>query len=483
LARSDEVILHYFAANAWLEKGDIERRGTTASWHWEQADKRNSIYHLRSAIASPAFGELPKFIGSRVLSNLGNALSNLGRFVEAVSCWDAALDLIPDFRMALGNRGLGLLYYSNLLYEPHQTLALREAALRLLDDSLKGGQHEPRSSAIGEFQSARNWVAKWLSGRAPSRAHRLAAEPPRQQSKSEREYRSWCLAHRLFLDPLNDLPALEINDLGQGVVSRDRLSLPSVVVGIDDGPHFPAMFDQLKQEFVSARYLLYAGTTAKSVSFSDLDVPLLDTMDYPSYGLGVEKMRLAFRASYSLFDKIAFFLRAYLGLELNERRVSIGNVWYEKGERKRGIWPSLNDSKNLSLRGLYWLSKDLLQDDLREQEKRFHDVLEPEAQGLATIRNCLEHKFLRLHEEGPITPPTESTTPGWWPSGWPAGTIYSVSRREFEAKALKLLQLSRAALIYLSLGVHSEEKRRTRGRLGKTVATGSLRVLKDEQKR
>jgi hypothetical protein len=385
--------------------------------------------------------------------------------------------------MALGNRGLGLLYYSNLLHEPHQTLVFREAALRMLDGSLKGGQDKPLPSAREYFQSARDWVARWLSERTPSRKHKLAAEPRRQQSVGERRYRSWCLRRSLFLNPLNDLPALEITDLGESVVSRDLLLAPSIVVGIGDGPYLPAMFDQMKQEFVSARYLLYSGTTAGSVSFADLDVPLLDTMDYPSYGLGVEETRLAFRASYSLFDKIAFFLRAYLSFELDERRVSFRNIWYVNGEKARGLWPSLNDSKNLPLRGLYWLSKDLLQDDRSEQDRKFYDVLEPDAQGLSTIRNCLEHKFLRLHEEGPITAPMDSSTPGWWPSGWPAGTIYSVSRREFEAKTLKLLQLSRAALIYLWLGLHSEEKRRARDRRGKTIATGSLKVLEDERKR
>lgn len=37
---------------------------------------------------------------------------------------------------------------------------------------------------------------------------------------------------------------------------------------------------------------------------------------------------------------------------------------------------------------------------------------------------------------------------------------YSLLRSDFEAKTLRLLKLSRAALIYLSLGMHAEERRR-----------------------
>jgi hypothetical protein len=41
-----------------------------------------------------------------------------------------------------------------------------------------------------------------------------------------------------------------------------------------------------------------------------------------------------------------------------------------------------------------------------------------------------------------------------------------VSREQFEAKALHLLGLARSALIYLSIGVGFEERRRQPGRTG-----------------
>jgi LA2681-like HEPN len=41
---------------------------------------------------------------------------------------------------------------------------------------------------------------------------------------------------------------------------------------------------------------------------------LYNTLDYPTYSVAIEKVKAAYRLAYSLFDKIAFFLNAYLDL-------------------------------------------------------------------------------------------------------------------------------------------------------------------------
>jgi len=57
-------------------------------------------------------------------------------------------------------------------------------------------------------------------------------------------------------------------------------------------------------------------------------------------------------------------------------------IWYEKAIFGRGVRASLRDSKNLPLRGLFWLSKDIFDENLQ-------DVMEPEAQALYVIRKPL----------------------------------------------------------------------------------------------
>ena len=122
--------------------------------------------------------------------------------------------------------------------------------------------------------------------------------------KENAAYRQWCLQHRLFLNPLNDLGNLPI-------AARDTLGMPAIVVHLDEGPSALGFFNQIKQEYVTARYLFYEAARPTSAHFSDKEVSLTDTLDYPAYGLGVERVRVAFRLAYSLFDKIAFYLNYY----------------------------------------------------------------------------------------------------------------------------------------------------------------------------
>ena len=70
---------------------------------------------------------------------------------------------------------------------------------------------------------------------------------------------------------------------------------------------------------------------------------------------------------------------------------------------------------------LYWLAKDFL-------EKETDEVAEPQARGLSEIRNCIEHKYLRVTvAESPITPSDD--------------LALMVSREEVQAKALHLMKL------------------------------------------
>ena len=118
------------------------------------------------------------------------------------------------------------------------------------------------------------------------------------ETVEERAYRTWCLRERLFINPLNDLGA-------RPIAARDVLTLPSLTVTGTYTRVPPAIgfFNQMKQEFVSGRYLYYEAVQSEGPHFSDRGVLLYNTLDYPAYSLAVEKMRAAFRIVYSLFDK------------------------------------------------------------------------------------------------------------------------------------------------------------------------------------
>ena len=148
-------------------------------------------------------------------------------------------------------------------------------------------------------------------------------------TEEERDYRHWCLVNCLYLNPLNDLGPYT-------VAADDSKGLAAHVVPVD-APHiFESFFDQMKQEYVSARWLLYEGLTAKMPHFSDRDVFLQATEPRPSLSLAIEKVKAAYRISYSLFDKVGFFVNAYMELGIPEKQVSFRTLWRtgENGRRR-----------------------------------------------------------------------------------------------------------------------------------------------------
>jgi hypothetical protein len=443
LAEADAALIEYFRANAWgFRQKQKYDASDDARWDWEQPELLKQVLCLRAAARHPGFGKFDDLRRCQILTNLGNQLSTIGRFVEAVATWDRALEINPQFGMALGNRGYGLLSYARGLHDRgHRQVFLLAAHDALLAALSTDAQY------FGDGQDA---VKAFFAEHRAEIESRININKLRKQvrldgyelgdSAIEQDYRRWALGERLFLNPLNDLGA-------HSIAARDVLVLPDYQTPIGEPPTLTGLFNQMKQEFVSARWMFYEGSEANQPHFSDRDVTLYNTLDYPSYSLAVEKMKAAYRIAYSLFDKIAFFLNDYAKLNVDPKQVYFRSIWYENRDlKKRVLRKELSEARNWPLRGLFWLSKDLFDPELK-------DTTEPDAQELYVIRNCLEHSYLKVHEWSiPATAQLDS---------WRDRLAYSVTRDELASKTLRVLKLTRAALIYLALAMHSEEQKRS----------------------
>ena len=255
-------------------------------------------------------------------------------------------------------------------------------------------------------------------------------------TEDERNYRRWCLDNCLYLNPSNDIGSISI-------ATTDSTGLPSHIVPVDSPDVYTSFFDQMKQVYVSARWTLYEGLSYKVPHFSDRDVTLNMTEPQPILSLAIEKVKTAYRITYSLFDKISFFLNAYMNLGIPEKRVSFRGLWRE--DDKNTIRKEFDQTGNWAFCALFWLAKDFF-------EKENDEVAEPQAQGLNNIRNYLEHKYLRITSRQSTQKP-------------PDDLALMMSREEFEAKSVHLIKLARAALIYLTIGFGFEEKRRQPNRI------------------
>lgn len=444
LSPEKQALLDYFRANGWACHYQRRYRVRDALWDFEQPDIQKQVLLLRRAAHGAGFEALDAIRRCQIMTNLGNQLDALGRFVEARVCWNAALSIEPRFWMARANRGRGLMFYAVALYDPgHQGVFAYRAhgdlieAVELIDKYPQLG--DPRLREV--FEPAAEHISRRYDLEAIHQNYRpddwsIGDQP------AEQEYRRWCLAKTLFLNPLNDIDA-------EPIAARDVLCLPNFVLPVGEPPVVTGMFNELKQLFASARWMLWEGLKGEDGHFSDRDVVLFNTLDYPSYGLSVEKVKAAFRLGYSIFDKIAYFLNHYLELGVAERRISFRTIWRERDSGP--LRDPIAMSENWPLRGLYWLSKDLFEEGVK-------DSTEPQARALAELRNHLEHKYVKVHE---------FSAPALGNDDLFRDTLaYGLTRSDLEQKTLRLLQLARSALVYLSLAMHQEERRRAKGRSG-----------------
>lgn len=458
------IVLCYFRANAWENR--IYENAKTLSWEWDFPEVQNQILELRRAVGHKGFSDQPLVRRCQINTNLAGKLNSIGRFVEAIEYWDRAIEIEPRFAMAQGNKGRGLQFYAGALYDPgHAGVFLAVASNAFGAAAAKDAIFDSPANEIYEkdFSDAKSQIEQEIDVAAALRI--LGGEEHSiGRSAVERGYRTWCLENRLFVSPLNDLGANRI-------AAQDVLTLPSITLPLSDTPPsglppvIIGFFNQLKQEFVSARFLFFEGIRASKPHFSDKGVLLYSTLDYSSYAFGAEKMRAAYRLAYSLFDKIAYFLNHYLAVGYPDERVNFRNVWYEhKGSDPKPLRAMFTHWPNWPLRGLYWLSKDLF-------DPEFKAVTEPDAEALAEIRNHLEHKYLQLHESWAWNVLDEKKTQNRFG--------YHIGRDEFAAKTLRVLKLARNALIYLSLAVHCEERLRHSGNPDKLVGPLPLHRVED----
>lgn len=460
ISDAEASLLDYFRANAWSCRYDRRHQEGDRVWDFEQEELQQTIFFLRRAAHGPGFSELDALRRCQILTNLGNQFDALGRFIEARACFSSALLIDPNFWMARANRGRSFDFFSFVLYDgghravfayhAHQDLA---RAVKTIPSYPHLGDRRLKSV----FKKSADQIASRIDIRSMRRSYKPDAWPLGKSSKEQR-YRRWCLEHTLFLNPLNDA-------VQQSIAAQDVLCLPDFVVSTREPPSVIGMFNELKQLFCSARWLLWEGLYTNRSHFSDRGVVLLNTLDYAAYGISVEKCKISFRLGYSIFDKVAFFLNQYFKLGIADRDVSFRSVWREK--RSEQLREPLANSRNWPLRGLYWLSKDLF-------EKGVRDTTEPDARNLADLRNHLEHKYVKVLE---ISLPDHLLDRNFHDT-----SAYHIDQEELERKTLRLLQLARSALVYLAMAMHIEERRRDEGREGLSFPM-LLDTLPDDWKR
>ena len=433
----DRVRLLYYRSNTFSSIIAIKGNDPEYIWSWNQPEGVENILLLRRAIGEPSFADTSSVLARQIRTNLANRLHAIGRPVAANEERRRVLRCDPQFAKALAGQARGISFYATQVYDNGHISLLLAAARSLFDaalDKTAFWESDDRDSVAPGLQKERNRIADDLRRNGYDESYDFDRWSL-GDTEDERAYRRWCLRERLFLNPLNDAYT-------QSVAATDVLHLPSHAYRIDESPRFPAYFNLLKQEYVSARYRLYRAIYEQGPEFVMREVLLLDSGEGQVLGHCTEELRASFRSAYAVFDKVGLFLNDYFGLGIKPGKVTFRNVWFEISKRpKSEIRSKFEGHQNWLLRGLYFLSKDLFDRD-------FEEVAEPDAVKLSQLRNRAEHRFLSFQRFV-----TEQST----------DTHQFISIDEFEGKTLRLLKMARETLIYLSLAMHRAEKLREQG--------------------
>ena len=456
----EKTYSYYLLGNTWSGVRKIEHeKNITKIWSLEQEEVFKEIYYFRKAIHQKDFKNLDLSLQLATYVNIGNAFSHYGRTINAIKYFDKAIALKfwhknvvnhPNYFMALLNKGLALEYYSTLDYDGgHKEFFIKFAyknfkeALPIIVNYLKESKLDQKyyQNTKENIVSKIKWYDKQFSCDALEDIDYFLNYKT-NFPKNENEYRTWCLSNKLFLNSLNDLGDYDIS-------THDSLNLPNITTKIEEGfPKVVTNFNQLKQEYISYRYLLFEGLHEKTPKYYDKETSITDDFDYNLYDINIEKIKMAFRGFYSIFDKIANFLNDYLELNMNKNSIYFSNIWYEyKNRKKTGIKETFNKRNNFALRGLYLISKDLFFDNNDEDSK---EILEPAAQNINKIRNHLEHKFISI----------KLLNIEQFETYKERDRNFAITEDELQQKTIHLAQLAREAMIYLSFAVHIEESKR-----------------------
>jgi hypothetical protein len=136
----------------------------------------------------------------QILTNLGNAMSSVGRPVEAIQYWDIALRRLPHFSMARGNRGYSLSYYAASVHDSgHKALMLKFAHADLQSALSPELRQYLEGNAYQAFERVKTDIEGYLTSEYLAEDADVDAFPL-GDSEEEVAYRRWCLTERLFLN-------------------------------------------------------------------------------------------------------------------------------------------------------------------------------------------------------------------------------------------------------------------------------------------
>ena len=382
-----------------------------------------------------------------VLIKLGNVYSHMGRLQDGIGCYKGAALLYPNDYSWKFHFGFTL-FNTHSYYER----AAERFVVSLMKDMLRDclDKKEYSQSAFDVCNIIKDWESPDLN----------EDKPINYEATEEGDYNHWINQNVLRLNAYNDI------NFTSTLCQEDSLYFDGVFspkAEPDSWRRLFQMLNEVKQEYVSARYMLYSYfEKTGSNHLSDKNVRLADVYDRSNYSFHLELAKSAFRSLYSILDKIAFALNDYLDLDMNPERVNFSNVWYVNSKSFRIKEEILKYKSLYSLAGLLFIRNDIYggaDDYLQAEETRL----------LKKVRNAIEHRAIIIVDDGILEDD---------------GSVLTISRMEFEGVSINLIKTVRQAIFcFVNAINHIEcDKKMEISKNGEMIVPQEIDSVKDDEK-
>lgn len=418
------ALFHFNTANGYLSLYDILRTDIKKNikLFFEMEYLQKAKRHLRDALKSNK--NLSQGLKLQIHTNYGNCLDHLGRGLEALYAYDEALKIDSSFGMALGNKAITLQNFADIAgkYRGATYVEAYQIFERIVNDPkiIKIGTISAKIDFKKKMGNIENLI-KDKTQLSKSLKHKRYSEEG--LTNFEKFYLDFCSRNKLFLN-------FHILDHTCDVAVIDSVFIRT----ISDKETFfrlTKIINQIKEDYATARLLLVQSIYRRD-DFNRISkrTTLINTMDYSAFHIYSGLLKTAYRIGYNIFDKIAFFIKDYLDLKMEGKRIYFYTIWQSNKKVKE---PIIN-TKNISLFALYDIYLDFQNDECYNQ--------------LRKIRNSLVHRTLTIYDSRMTKDYDENSDDkniGW-------DTMFN--------KTIEMMFLVKCATVYLINFVELEERKK-----------------------
>ena len=419
-----EVTIRYNLANGYQSLYTLLERiiGLEAIPKSENLQKVK--LHFREAIK--LCDDLNFDLKKQIWVNYGNCLDTLGRGVEALYAYDEALKLDQHFSMAILNKAIALCFFADISGKYRGAIYL-EAYQAI--KSIINNQDLIAIGGMGAKKAAEDELHKieMLFKKKKDLVRKLKHPKYKRSRLSafENFFIDYCIKEKLFLN-------LHVHQEHCEAAITDPIFIQIITKHGDEKDRFYNLakyINQIKEDYAVARLLLVQ-SQYKQKDFNNISTrtTFVNSLDYSEFHLYIGLLKSSFKEAYNILDKIAVFINTYYKLGLSEDRIYFTTPWQKNGK----IRDKIIESKNISLYALY----DIFQDFKSGTNKK-----------IQIIRNALTHRKLVIFD---------SVLTDWDSKDDKHNIGYNTMLNE----TIRLLQLTKSAIIYLINFVNIEEHKK-----------------------